>query len=224
MIGLQFEEFLKEGKSKTKNLRNYYLYNTYFDVENRKIYVICEYSEEQRFKTLLEKIERNINVEWSSIRDNLSTACFHIPEIWHDDFDMFLEGKYTKLTNEYKQLLVKKYNVSYNIHKVFWPKPNDIKSLKEDLDINFDIEEIYPIVEIEKEGFKDMFMTLKSEDNGEAQIAFYDSINGSTKTIMIIKGENCEDPNQTADNITNMMNKNIGDFNKSGIRKDGVKV
>lgn len=131
------------------NLNYKYLLNVYIKSEthpelNQKDIIIYHYDFMQPGGNFA-KLERNLsslpNYILSYDPDEYTTLFFfHIPRKWYNDYLLFINGKYSLLSDDYKKLLLNFYKMSGSyahanaVEKILIKSPERRKAIEEDLD------------------------------------------------------------------------------------------
>lgn len=114
--------------------------NTYIDVSNETMHIVFNKNSiyETNFNLLKETLSYNFYYIDFTETDNNYIIQLSIPAEFKDDFYLFLDGSYSKMSEEYKQTLLGlfyTYNkaVYHLLNKTFYPKKGDIEELENKL-------------------------------------------------------------------------------------------
>lgn len=111
--------------------------NTYIDITDESMFIILDRFNNNKinFNSLVESLTYNHHFIDFVETDNFYIFKLHIPNEFKDDFYLFLDGDYSKTSEEYKQLILGLY-YTYNksiyqiLNKTFYPKNSDIEELE----------------------------------------------------------------------------------------------
>ncbi len=141
-------------------------YNCYIEPDERYIYIV--------FKKPFDNINKinNITEEFIVHTDYVSYISnenwlifkFKIPVKFDKDFNFFLNGSYSKLSEDFKQTILSlffRYNKnSYDtFKKIFYPTNEHIDKLERFLDCKLSVREVYDIPDLDEERFNSLKFT-----------------------------------------------------------------
>lgn len=162
--------------------------NSYILFENNKpnyqIVLVFNSADKSEFfnRFYLERIITNKNYITTQEHDDEIVVYFNIPKENHDNFDLFIKGKYSKFSNNYKKVIESFYGGLYNkdsyyvyemdvIHPSEWKRLQIAKRFYNDKEakekLNF-ITEVLDIPDLEKEKFR-LLQDLETINNIENQ-------------------------------------------------------
>lgn len=118
-------------------------FNTYLAIEPESMYLVFNKAENERQKSYQETkfsiLKNNKDYLSSSETEDFHILVLNIPIKYMDDFYKILEGKFSKTSEEYKQLIlmlaVPYSNERTKLFKIFYPQEEDVEALAEFLDV-----------------------------------------------------------------------------------------
>lgn len=153
--------------------------NCYIDTNLYKVFIVFDKLEDYDEDCLkfIKNVKEN-NKTYSSYQEDLDEIVleFDIPDKYHDDFYLFVEGKYSKFSLDYKSVLMKyfgtrgiakghKVNEFDTIYPKTYKKLELAKVLYDKKDITEGVKNIVEVLEapdIEKETFKTLTELLET--------------------------------------------------------------
>jgi len=115
-------------------------HNCYIDVKSETMYLVFKKNIEylSNFLKLKEHLDFNIHYIYFEESDGYYIFQLKIPDEFRNDFYLFLEGSYSKMSENYKQQVLKLYlhvnkNLYNALNRTFYPKKSDIEALEERL-------------------------------------------------------------------------------------------
>lgn len=149
---------IEPNKFKELNYVNTYLFNA-MDGERFKcdvIYILFETDDLSIDIFIAEQEQRGVTILEKHSFDNLKLLCFLLPLQYKQDYEKIIEGKYSKVSKEFKKLFPKFVNRAIGLqHMVFNKNPYLRKYWEQELDTVFTPEmEYWKLYDINKETFK----------------------------------------------------------------------
>lgn len=136
----------------------------YNDNYKNRIYLVFDKLKiKQEFVEILSKSHNYIRAEFNN---DLIIFIFKIPDIYLNDFLLFKEGKYSKISKEYKCLILHCWPNTITIRDVLYPKKEGLDQLKIILKTREKITETLSKPDQIKETFK-MSNYFKIDKNGK---------------------------------------------------------
>lgn len=146
-------------------------FNTYISIEPELMYLVFRKpanDKEQLFQDMKFGIlKTNHDYCSSDETEDYIILTFYIPIKYIDDFYKIIDGKYSRTSEDYKQLLLM-LDVPYSEHrttlfKILYPQQQDVKALAEYLNVELPSDaELKSIMNLEKEMFKYEHLTGNS--------------------------------------------------------------
>lgn len=136
--------------------------NAYINDSNEVIAVFHIPENHEVFRQFIDMLESNNNyIRYQEDIDEIELH-FSIPEFYKADFELFLDGKYSKFSEEYKQHLIKYYgrkswrdNYKVNPINVLYPEEFKRQQIANRLGVKIeDIDEVYDRPNLTNETYK----------------------------------------------------------------------
>lgn len=148
-----------------------------FQNDNQYMYNTSKY----QFDSFLEYIENNRNYAGKEEEEDEIILYFNIPERNKRNYELFLAGKYSKFSEDYKKLLCSYYGtvsrkIDYRVHEydIIYPTQSKIKQIAERLFDKKDVAEnikyiveVLDIPDMEEEKFKSLKQLKQSKQNNQ---------------------------------------------------------
>lgn len=135
-------------------------YNTYIDPEEKYIYIVFKkpYDNPNKVNDISEELMVNTDFVSYISNENWLIFKFHVPLKYDKDFNFFLNGSYSKLSEDFKQAILSlffRYNKSSyeTFKKIFYPSNEHIDRLEKYLDCKLPVREVYDIPDLDQERF-----------------------------------------------------------------------
>jgi len=142
-----------------------------------KFVIIFDNVDDEALSTMIYKLQNHYMFTEAQYDDNNREVClfFNIPTEYKNDFDLFVKGKYSKLSDNYKKLLTKVYGKgtmdgvsektglpNISMYDVIYPTDKNKKQLGDILNVKYSlIKEILSPPNIEFEEYKTIDELIK---------------------------------------------------------------
>lgn len=133
--------FMSEGGIKRLDLKGMGFVNAYikdaeqpYEGNDYRIYLLFKVESWGRFKTLYKKFEKWLVDEYD-YKDNFVVIVLKIPQEWKKDFELFIQGKYSKFSQQFRSKLpdteILETNPPTRVNTYVWQVINKLPELKE---------------------------------------------------------------------------------------------
>lgn len=190
MVGYEIADFLSIDEKVN------YLINCYIDIEEQKIVIVLDDTNDSNIVTFLKFNNSNPHFINSINEEGEIVLFYDIPTKYKEDFDIFLTSKYSRLTEKYKKKLVDVYGRKTNTDDyrpnqfdVIYPTPYKRKQLAEHLKVDASlIDELTSKLNMDYETYKNIKDLLQvSLDNIKEYV-----IRNEGTTIIKVNESKCE--------------------------------
>lgn len=124
---------------------NYYLLGSYLYTEQENsgeyLYLWYRYIDEDEYKSLETRLMENPNfVNKYDITTETTLFKLKIPTIFLEGVKLITEGKYSKISNEFKRIILQFYGIGKDseIGNILYRHPNAVKALEEEFRVRLD--------------------------------------------------------------------------------------
>lgn len=141
-------------------------YNCYIDPEEKQVYIVFRkpFTNINKINDITEELV--VHSDFISYVSNENWLVFklHIPIKYDKDFNFFLKGSYSKLSEDFKQTILSLFfrysKSSYEtFKKIFYPSNEHIDKLEKFLDCKLPVREVYDIPDLDEERFDSLKFT-----------------------------------------------------------------
>lgn len=157
------------------NFLNSYIYGS------TEIALVFNKTENIKFDKYLQYLKLNKNfVEYREDLDEI-ILIFHIPECYHNDFELFKQGKYSKFSKECKDIIItftgtysEKNSSKVTAFNTVYPQEFKRKQIAKELMVDIDlIQEVFDAPNLKEETFIDLSELLTK--NNKKPVEIYDN-------------------------------------------------
>lgn len=124
---------------------NHYLLGSYLytekDISGEYLYLWYRYIDEDEYKSLETRLMENPNfINKYDITQETTLFKFKIPKIFLEGVKLISEGKYSKISNEFKRIILQFYGIGKDseIGYILYRHPNAVKALEEEFKVKLD--------------------------------------------------------------------------------------
>lgn len=124
------------GKVNNYFFTDSYLINAYLSKDLNRLFLLYRYSKSDAYSVIEENILKHPNfVKIHNDIPGFDVFEFNIPERFHKDVNLYINGKYSKMSNDAKSMIKNFYNL--NDKSRIWQVLNRDDSLRKELELRF---------------------------------------------------------------------------------------